>query len=686
MMSGMTTTPDDGDEVEAPWIARLRHAAQSGKPLDLAPVPADESEDQDAADTYAGQSDRRLPAAALRTVLTNQDPDIDPRGLQIKGAWIAGLVDLKHLRFDHPLHLTECYFENDIELAGSALKELNLSGSHVRSLNLDDAAVTGAITATDGFTAHGTISATGARIGGALDLSGAVLTNQEETALNLDSVSVAGGLFASDGFISHGAVSVINGALGRLNLDGATLIAPGRTALNLDGVRIAGDWSARDKFAAHGEVRATGALVDGQLLLCGTFVNPEGDALTLDQSTVVGGVFGRGGFIALGAVSAMDAKLSSFDLAGATLSHPSGTALDLDRVEVAGGLSLSDGFEAHGEIRARASNIGYLHLDSATLINRSGCALNLEGARITGGLLARDTFTAHGAISAAAATVNRLELDGATLTNPGKTALTLESGTVTTLKLKPSQVDGTIDLTRSTISDLQTPPDSVPAGHLKANGWQITDISGQIRTGHRWATQWLSNTPPEHSFSAQPWHALASVYERNGQPADARRMRVKAARSITKHAPWYSKPLRWIYGATAGHGYYPLLAGGWLIVAVVLGTILISYNRADFVPTDRNAARSAATTYALNNPDMEPPAVVTAQLDCAYYPEYPCLNRAVYSLTSVVPVALGNPKADWAPRSEASLLITWGLLLLRILSWIFTAILLAGVTGLLKKS
>jgi hypothetical protein len=42
-------------------------------------------------------------------------------------------------------------------------------------------------------------------------------------------------------------------------------------------------------------------------------------------------------------------------------------------------------------------------------------------------------------------------------------------------------------------------------------------------------------------FVAQPWHELANVYDRNGQPADARWMRWKAARGVTRTSPRWSR-------------------------------------------------------------------------------------------------------------------------------------------------
>jgi hypothetical protein len=54
------------------------------------------------------------------------------------------------------------------------------------------------------------------------------------------------------------------------------------------------------------------------------------------------------------------------------------------------------------------------------------------------------------------------------------------------------------------------------------------------------------------------------------------------------------------------------------------------------------------------------------------------LNNVQYAISVVVPVADSQP---WEPPDPVAAL----LLIFRILSWVFVAILLAGVTGLLKQ-
>jgi hypothetical protein len=50
------------------------------------------------------------------------------------------------------------------------------------------------------------------------------------------------------------------------------------------------------------------------------------------------------------------------------------------------------------------------------------------------------------------------------------------------------------------------------------------------------------------------------------------------------------KLIRWIYGALTGHGYYPLIAAVWLILAIVASGIIVAANQGVFTPTTTNKA------------------------------------------------------------------------------------------------
>jgi hypothetical protein len=208
--------------------------------------------------------------------------------------------------------------------------------------------------------------------------------------------------------------------------------------------------------------------------------------------------------------------------------------------------------------------------------------------------------------------------------------------------------------------------DANPPSPLVATGWEVTDIHGPLRSDWAAARSWLKTTA---ETSVQPWHALAAVYERNGEPASARRLRFAAANKVTSQSPLPTKILRSLYGAVVGYGYYPLLAGFWLAMVVVAGSIIVATNRADFVPT-RDAANAAAIAYLQQTHNPIPTQTPPKPLH--------------YTVSTLLPTAVGNAASDWTVRADAPWLSVT-LTTLKLTAWVLTALLLAGVTGLLRK-
>jgi uncharacterized protein YjbI with pentapeptide repeats len=730
---GMT---DAGNDDIERWVDRLSKSVERGDPVDLAAGLASDSDERNPATADRWGNGRHIPAEALRALLIKRGLNVDPRGVRIRGARITGRFDLRNVKFEHALNLFSCRVDEHINLIGARFKELKLTGSHISSVTLDQASIAGSVFADGGFVATGEVRAIEAKIGGQLGLSGATFSNAGGKALILDLASIAGGVFARDGFVATGEVR-FNGARigGQLDLSGAKFTNPDGVALNLDQASIAGSVLAGAGFVATGEVLALGATIEGQLALSGaTFTHPGGVALMLDHASIAGSVFAREGLVATGEVRFNGARIGGLlGLSGATFTNPDGVALNLDHASIAGSFE-GEGSVATGEVRFNGARIGgqldlsgatftnpdgvalnldhasiagsfegvgfvatgralavwahigaQLDLGGATFTNPDGVALNLDHTSIAGSLLVDEGFDATGEVRANGATIGgQLDLVGATFTNPGRTALSLAVTTVAVLLLTPERVEGTINLTGATIADLVTPRNRHPDVRLIATGWQIGDVHGRIRHDHAAAAKWLQNTPRDR-FTAQPWLALAAVYDRNGQPADARRLRFAAANQTTQFAPWYSKPFRWIYLAFAGHGYYPLFAVVWLVAALLVGLVVVATSREYVVPTNPAGAAEAAAAYATTSGTIGP-VRVTADVPCERYPSYPCFDSWTYTLAGVVPAATGVTRPDWTISPAAPRYLTTALPLLRILAWICTAILLAGVTGLLRKT
>jgi hypothetical protein len=205
-----------------------------------------------------------------------------------------------------------------------------------------------------------------------------------------------------------------------------------------------------------------------------------------------------------------------------------------------------------------------------------------------------------------------------------------------------------------------------------------------IRTDRRAAAGWLDS-----QWAAQPWQELATVYDRNGQPADARWIRYRSAVRSTRNTKGWSWLGRQTYRWTTGHGYYPLAAAGWLIVIFGIAWSLAAAWADEFTTTTTDTisadltarAEAAATSGQAEDPPIpEPlPGRVPAAW-CTHGWDVPCLDPPVYALTTAFPAAAATQA--WTPPDGWLTVVFY---VLRLLAWVFTALLLAGVTGLLRK-
>jgi hypothetical protein len=167
--------------------------------------------------------------------------------------------------------------------------------------------------------------------------------------------------------------------------------------------------------------------------------------------------------------------------------------------------------------------------------------------------------------------------------------------------------------------------------------------------------------------------------------ADARWMRMKAAQGVTLTSPWWSKPIRWIYGALTGHGYYPLVAAAWLIVAIVASGLIVATNQGVFTPAATNKA-----AWKTPRPNGQPARPITGATPCEDLQDRStCLNPILFAFDNALPGTLATGQAAQWTANGTHGLDTWipdALGGLKLASWIFVALLLAGVTGLLRKN
>jgi hypothetical protein len=339
---------------------RLLRLAPTGKIAGCGQSMNIDDLDNDPSKADAWSMDREVSADLLRWLCADRIARefVDPKGIQVMGAKITGVLDLSYLTIPFRLALWNCRLTNGVELLSTEIPELALRGSWLRSLVADRLAVSGTVFLSDGFHADGQVRLLGARIGGNLDCGNATFKNPSQPgepgsgkALNADRVSVNGAVLLNGKFRAEGEVS-------------------------LPDARIGGDLDCANGTFFNSPQKGT---------------NAGGPALGFDRAVVNGSVFLRNGFSAEGEVRFVGAQIgNSLDCFSGTFRNPaqpeissSGRALNAHRVVVKGDVYLRECFCAEGEVLLRGAQVGgSLECNRATF---SG-ALHADTAVINGTL------------------------------------------------------------------------------------------------------------------------------------------------------------------------------------------------------------------------------------------------------------------------------------------------------------
>jgi len=138
----------------------------------------------------------------------------------------------------------------------------------------------------------------------------------------------------------------------------------------------------------------------------------------------------------------------------------------------------------------------------------------------------------------------------------------------------------------------------------------------------------------------------------------------------------------------AGNGCYPLMAILSLVVVVAAGWWIVSVNRESIVPTPARsiAAGDAVKEHVKSTGEpLEKWQPVTAGTPCVVHQGYPCMSSFSFAVNNIFPPAGAVGMPDWVVAPDASVLVVV-LALLKLVAWALTALLLAGVTGLIRKT
>jgi hypothetical protein len=234
-----------------------------------------------------------------------------------------------------------------------------------------------------------------------------------------------------------------------------------------------------------------------------------------------------------------------------------------------------------------------------------------------------------------------------------------------------------INFAGANLQNLTVETDAATPPHIfNATGWQIETLHGSLRGRRDVARAWLESIGNKQGlFVAQPWTELARVYERMGQPADAKRLRYWAANLSTQTSKWWTRIPRRAYQLLLGYGYYPLLALGWLLVLFSAASVLAASQSDSFVPSD---SRIAAMKVPVDGVEQ----FISGRTQPAP-PNYPPFSPVLFAVDTAIPPVPTGQSQSWRITGQEWLPLVFALI--KAAGWALSALFIAGLTGILRK-
>lgn len=586
--------------------------------------------------------------------------------LRLSGGWMRG-ANGRSLIADRIVVNGACYArrlrsDGELRLPGAKIAgNLDLGGAELRTPFRDALDATGAQVGGSvfvgrhrerpelAFSARGRVLLTGARIGGDLVFSGALIEARtpdhredadpaaeesrvpsvptgivdEGACLVADRVRVEGNLQLDDGARTTGTVRLPNAVVGGyLRLSGAQLTgahggAGASIALLGDGMDIGGDLECRDSgrgpLVCRGQLRLVDAHVRGSASMSGVvFVAPEAHALLADRLRI-GGEFYLRMIQAEGTIRLQNAEIgAALDCAQARMRRPrlrpDGTArpsLDLRAAHVGRDIILNRSV-ATGGVRLRHARAG-------------------KSVQITDALLGGSPAPAS----------NRYALNAHGLETP-ELVIRPAAPPAGMVRLSQARVGTFTD--SSVLWDATDGIQLDAFDYLWLNDIRVIDVRQRLR--------WLERVLPD--YAPGPYEQLAAAYRRAGDEELSDKVMMARQRREYAEAGLAGRMWGALQYWTVGFGYRPWLAACWLLLFWALGGIWFATH--------------------------EPPPVDEGQ--------NPVFNPWIYSADTLLPIVNLGQDGYWRLEGASQ----WIASTLVIVGWILATTAATGAARILKKS
>lgn len=161
-------------------------------------------------------------AAFLRWLILFSKIEIDPKGIEIKGAWVSGEFNLENSECSYTLKCLNSVFDKQVWFVFAITKSIDMNGSLLmKGMRADGLICKGNVSFREGFKSEDEVRFLGAHIEGSLKCKNATFQVLEEIKkpLNIRRIRITESLFLEKCEVSNGILDLTNANIGVLTDD-----------------------------------------------------------------------------------------------------------------------------------------------------------------------------------------------------------------------------------------------------------------------------------------------------------------------------------------------------------------------------------------------------------------------------------------------------------------------------------
>lgn len=198
----------------------------------------------------------------------DQQNPVHEHGVDLRGAYVEGDLDLLGARIDCCVALTDCFVNGGLDLTHCQAQSIDLSGSWIMDMKADGLVSSGDLQLRNGFQSRNGIRLLGAEINGDLDCSKGTFLD-ETVSLNAQNATIANNCFLNEGFAAAGTVNMDSASIGgRLSCRDGTFSCRDQ-ALFAPRIKVADNVNLGENCRVAGQVSLQGAEIGGDLSFTG---------------------------------------------------------------------------------------------------------------------------------------------------------------------------------------------------------------------------------------------------------------------------------------------------------------------------------------------------------------------------------------------------------------------------------